>query len=527
MREFTVNNKVAEFFLIFACAIIFGLIAHGYCYFNIQYSHDSLSQIYTYNTIGIAIGRIFRPLYSILISNFATPTLSGILALTLISVSAFFVVKILSIKNIIHKILITCIMVTNYTVTLTSATFIHDLCPYMISLLFAILGVYFYKKFKYGLILSSLCYCLVLGLYQAMIDVAIVLHMINIFFNIIKTNNVKNTLLDILKISISFVLAFLIYYLFVLLITYATNIPLNDSYNSISQAFTLGSKNSILLSIIYAYALFFYYFVYILLMSSFLYENIIGFINILSIILAILLILKTVRKKSYNLSSKLLIIVVVLLMPFGVNFVGFVAQGNEHELMIYSFCFVYIFIIKLIEYNYNCCMVNHNCNSSSLKNKYFKYFIPFIFGLLCFNFIIFSNQTYLWKNIVSEKSNAWITEVIEHIEKTDNYIPNQTKVAIVGDPEYSHIFNQETKFNTHHHGLEYHCIFTRYNIYRIYLKNVIYYPINIIQPKEAELLSKKEEVQQLSCFPSKNCTIFVDDVLVIKVSPEAKNTFYC
>ena len=49
------------------CVFCFGLAAHGYCYFNANFSHDSLYSIYEESPeMMISLGRYLRPVYRLL-----------------------------------------------------------------------------------------------------------------------------------------------------------------------------------------------------------------------------------------------------------------------------------------------------------------------------------------------------------------------------------------------------------------------------------------------------------------------------
>ena len=60
-----VKDHKALFWFTLACTALFGLIAHGYSYFNIMYSHDSLV-IYQGEkemALQLSVGRFMAPVY--------------------------------------------------------------------------------------------------------------------------------------------------------------------------------------------------------------------------------------------------------------------------------------------------------------------------------------------------------------------------------------------------------------------------------------------------------------------------------
>ena len=78
-----VKDHKALFWFTLACTALFGLIAHGYSYFNIMYSHDSLV-IYQGEkemALQLSVGRFMAPVYIWLRGMFYTPSLIAVLSL--------------------------------------------------------------------------------------------------------------------------------------------------------------------------------------------------------------------------------------------------------------------------------------------------------------------------------------------------------------------------------------------------------------------------------------------------------------
>ena len=93
--------------ILFICSILatffWGLIAHSYGFMHSFFSHDSLNAFYADSveiSSKIGVGRFIVPVYEYLTRGFtALPWLIGLLGLFYISVSVFFIVKILHIFN--------------------------------------------------------------------------------------------------------------------------------------------------------------------------------------------------------------------------------------------------------------------------------------------------------------------------------------------------------------------------------------------------------------------------------------------
>ena len=64
---------------IFLWVFAFGLVAHGFCYFNGNFSHDSLRSIYEPGPYAmIAAGRYCRAIYRLIRGNFTLPVINTI-----------------------------------------------------------------------------------------------------------------------------------------------------------------------------------------------------------------------------------------------------------------------------------------------------------------------------------------------------------------------------------------------------------------------------------------------------------------
>ena len=84
------NIELKKLRMIFFCVFTFGLVAHGYSFFNGNFSHDSLFDLYELSPDPmIAVGRYFRPVYRLIRGDFALPVISGFLLMLFMSLSIY------------------------------------------------------------------------------------------------------------------------------------------------------------------------------------------------------------------------------------------------------------------------------------------------------------------------------------------------------------------------------------------------------------------------------------------------------
>ena len=248
IRKLSEIIKDRSFILTVIATFLFGLIAHSYSYFNVFYSHDSLLVYQNDIVWQISLGRFLHPVYFLFRGNFYTPSLVGLLSLVFIALSAYIVIKLLSIKKPLLIVLVCGVMTINATVTLLNATYMLDIDIFMLSLLFALTGVLFIRKYKRGFFIAPLFFCLSLGLYQSYFQVAVFLLMILLVKDILDKNDTKTVLTFGAKSLSSLFAGLILYYIVLRIVLFATGIELGTGYNSIS---TVGQYDS-LFSILYS-----------------------------------------------------------------------------------------------------------------------------------------------------------------------------------------------------------------------------------------------------------------------------------
>ena len=102
MLNYIKNIDRKQLIRVLLCAFVLGLIAHGFCFFNANVSHDCLNAlVYTSDEYihQISIGRFMRPIYSMIKGDVELPLVNGLLSLLFIGLSSYFVIDILEIKN--------------------------------------------------------------------------------------------------------------------------------------------------------------------------------------------------------------------------------------------------------------------------------------------------------------------------------------------------------------------------------------------------------------------------------------------
>lgn len=505
-------NKYYACLVISFSVLIFGIFAHGYCYFNSLFNHDSLAYLYTqsFDPHIIGIGRIFRPLLNTIMGNISSPSLIGLCSLIFIMIAVYFTTKILSIKKPISLVVVSGLFVTYYSLTLTYATYIHDACVYMLAMSLSVISVWIIRKHKFGWLFSPILLCLSLGIYQAMLQCAIFLLLVCLIFDLLNKCSTKQFLIKLVKYLCSIFISLVLYYISFKLTLFMFNVAASTNYNSLNNIGNYGSFGGLINNLILTYTNVFYFFVISPITSNALIQQLVGIVNLVTIILVVCLTIYLIIKINISFINKIFAFLVLLTMPFAINFVCFVSQGLEYELMVYSFVFIYVYAVKLTE-----------VYTFSLRERIpiFRYhiFIP-IFFICIFCNIMFSNNVYLEKNLIVTRTNQIMNRVIDRIEQTPNYSPGKTPVAFVGSINESKLF-----LNPNHYqnisSLRNHSTITYQMLYSLYLNYYLNYPICLLDTNQvASLINKYPEIKTLENYPNNESIKYINDILVVKIA---------
>ena len=190
-----ITDKKQLFRYTLITTFIIGLLSHGYCYFNLLFSHDSMPVNQNDVLWQVSLGRFLHPLYFKLRGPIYAPALVGFLSLFFMAVTFYLIFQLFGITKKLTIWIFCGILITNTSITLLNATYIHDIDMYTLSLLLAVAAVYLCRNFRFGIIWGTLCLCASLGLYQSFMQVSIFLFMILAVMDILH----KKTFWEVLK----------------------------------------------------------------------------------------------------------------------------------------------------------------------------------------------------------------------------------------------------------------------------------------------------------------------------------------
>lgn len=218
---------------------------------------------------------------------------------------------------------------------------------------------------------------------------------------------------------------------------------------------------------------------------------------------AIWAIFRIIGKSKLSRINILFATMLIILFPFGTNFVYFISQGMEHDLMTFSFTVVPLLIFPLLS-------VNEEVDGDDFLRK-IKTIVYACFAVIIFSNIIFANQIYVKKDLEAKSTLSIVTRIIDRIEQTEGYVAGETKVCIIGRIEANPLLvDKRSGFNYDGTGNE--LLDATSCAIEVYISGYLGYPYKMYRSEY-----QSDIADSLDAFPEKNCTTIQDGILYIKI----------
>ena len=477
------------------CVLVFSVTAHGYRFVNLMFNGDSLLLYQTDQSWKYSIGRIFQPFYWKVRGDLVAPMLIATFATLYFMAAVILIVHLFRLRSKWQIAFLCGLLTINITTTSTYATDFHEGDTYMLSLLCAVLCVVLFRK-KH-LVLASGFACLCLGLYQAYIQVVVGLLILLFIQDLLNGESARNVLFSGLKSLATLLCGGILYTVVMKLILKMHSIELADHYNGLTG---VGDYNGVSVPalILRTYQYIFHEWLHPQTFRS----SIIGLINAALLLLAVAGFLWLLVTKVKQLDSRILLVVLLLVLPFGLNVVYFISKGMEHTLMTFSFWLVYLFILMILQ----------RCPKITDK-KLPGYLCCAAMGLCIWCNLVYANQTYLKIALAEKATDAFMNRVVDRLEQTEGYVPGETPIAIVGLMPTSPLYKGMDGFeDVTGRTMDAYTVSWEHTYY-LYLDNILNYPVKESYLPEAD----QKAVDAMPVFPADGCCAFIGDTLVIKI----------
>lgn len=489
---------------VFVYVFVLGLIAHGFCYFNGNFSGDSLFYLYRNDAKDmVAMGRYIRPVYGVFKGKLTMPVVNGMLSLFFISISSYLVIDIFKIKNKYFKFFVCAILTVNSSISLLNASYIHDSDAYMFSLMLSLFASkLLISNNKANYFLTCIILIVSLGIYQSFVEVTIFVVIAVAIKEIINRNDIKIIFKDLFTRILIIVLSLALYYALYILLLKVFNIEKTISDNSIGNIsiFSFGIIRERI------YNLFISEIRWVINPRS--YNNyLIKIINVVIIVIGLYCLVRIMLKNKLEWAKYVIVAMLLLFACIGTNITTFIAN-NYHDLTLYPFNMLYIFVLTLIE---DCC--SNNCGKNILISVLY-----IVFALLIIDGSMYSNEIYLKKDLENKSTLSLYTRVLDRIEKLDGYQVGETKLAFIGTIKESDMNYEIDGFDYSGIGINNSFSAITYEKTASYFKYYLGFNGDILTKEESMQYANDQDINKLLPFPNQNCVVLKDGIVFIKFS---------
>lgn len=507
-----------ELLLSLGSAFFWGLLAHAYCFFDNNFSHDSLAEM-----IGSLfskphkqlIGRVFVPYYwAVFRGDTTLPWLIGCLALLWIGLSVFVIARIFHVKSRLSVFLISGSLTVNMTIIATAATYLHDLDCYMFALLCSVGAVYLWNRsVPLGLTAGAVLVAVALGIYPVFAFVTVTLVMLVSIFALLDHSDFRHVFTKGLWAIAMLVLAAALYSLATSLILRHNDMELNlmgytfvgDSGASVSAVLSLfvGTYRSAFEVLKGARSMY--------------SARLVKYITILLVLCAVGIFLYGPVKKKLRGKEAVLYGCLVLLLPFAMNGIYFLCDGHVHDVMVYPMWFFYVIVILLTDW------FRQQAEEPIKWASYPKWISALLVAVLLYGNVQFANGVYLKKDMDYDAFLSLMTRVADRMENYEGYIPGETEVVFVGLPKWGGVLLDGAP------GMEQYLSFTGLwsadgifveepSRYEAYFHNMMATSLRIADWDTWYRVLDSEETAKMKPYPDKSCVSMQDGTLVVKLS---------
>ena len=140
-----------------------------------------------------------------------------------------------------------------------------------------------------------------------------------------------------------------------------------------------------------------------------------------------------------------------------------------------------------------------------------------------YGLVAYANQLYLIKDSEANAGIAAASSLLSRLDSLDNYIPGETEVYFIGNS--NNLVRESPRFNTFHSNTGFGGTFsgTYYKSFISYLNYYLGQTVNAVFPNRASsseiefINSHKEEIEEMSLYPSKDSVKMIGNSVVVKL----------
>lgn len=501
--------------------LIFMALLHGYRYVSLGFSHDSLAFAWQPDLEWqISLGRYMQPFYWWIIrGRIAAPFIVGVLSYGYMVGSVYGVASLLDLKAKTTLFLLAGLMCGSLAFIALDATYSHTADVYMLALMLNIAAAWLCLRGKRRVpsVLAAVVLLVIsTGLYQAYLQVFTALTMVWALLRLLKTDGraipeaVARCAQSFLALMLAMALFFVGYYV----VMAVTGVEAVSKANSIGGMKVL--SGAALVDMVKTTWK----------MPLRQLGRLQGRIAPLARMLTAVVLMTgaaatifTARRSRVSAWQALGMAVLVLLLPFGMNWICLFCSGAVHDLMRYAYIVPLLAALAANERAWNLALADEG-KQIGKKTRAAACVLPLVVLTLLFDRGIYANQIYLKKDLEYDATLSVMTRVVDRIEQVEGYIPGETPVEFLGDilrsqlamtrPAFAHLGSLT--------GTEENYAITYADTFWMYLEDVMGYPIKRFRETKNE--EQERVTDDMPCFPDKDSVQMVDGVVFVKLAAQ-------
>ena len=505
-------------------ALLFGLLAHGFCFFSKYSMHDDLRSLFhgvgaTYESGRWFLGLLsFAEVYGLGWGQYSTPMVNGLLSLFWLALAACLIVQLLDIRWRVAVVLLSGVMVTSPMLA-NLFGYMFTAPYYCFAVFLAVIGVYAicqwheFWTFAFGVLMIA-CSA---GIYQAYIPFALGITLLYFMKVVRGTNaadwNVRKSIVRALYLCLAWGIALLLYFLFTRLFLHLKGGELTD-YRGID---TMGrdGMSAYLQRTVYAYREFIQPFFSRKTSNHVMYPMRSGYLYLLLmftvVIGSIYEFFGNIRKGTAV--KGVCLVILTLMLPFVSNFIYVMCDPETvYSLMLYGQIIPLLYAIQMLGELHACILTK--------KETIRKWKLP-VYGaaaVLCLFPAFFSrydNAAYMRAALYQQQATSWFTTLITRVESAPGYQDDLPVVYVnemkIHDQNITRDGSEEIPFAAAGNSLE--DVLNNYS-WRYFVKAWCgWWPAEV---KDEAEFKDRPEVTRMPSYPDDGAIQILDGTVVIK-----------
>lgn len=498
---------------------IFGLVAHGYGFLNFTINHDSMAEFYLSEAapMKISLGRFMEAFLRCVMGELMTlPWLTGLMGLLFVGLAVYLISKMFTLDTVWENTLLSGICVTNIVVTALIATYIHDFCGDMLSLLLSVCAAYAWHRMETGFswkytLLGALCLGASLAFYQSYLAVTITLICIDTILCLLRGNSVCFGIKRLLQAAPMGIIGVICYVACVYTTQQVFHVGPFNTGKDLLNFWT--HPDEFISMVVVGYKTF---------MKDLFYPNrersvqgvttyAAAIVCLSNLILASgcgWIVLKAIYVNRIKKLEAALLLLLFALLPGCALCVGIFSTKN-HNLTRYAVHLFFLLILLLMKYGREAGVVKHR--------KWQRPLAALLVMVSIISNIQISNMAYAKKELERQATTSTMTRLLFNLEQYEDYIYGKSKLAIIGyfDGDDVAVRSGELERII---GLGYRSQLTYREAIGVYFYAVLQYPVHMCSEDEIKEICATAEFQKMGIFPERDSIATINDIIVVRMS---------